>query len=731
MAEETYSQTYRGFKIYYYRSRDAFGTPLFPGLYADEATIKERIDLYYEAAIPQPEPEKREIYVAEYRDCDIYYYPAKDKYGTPCVPLVFDSLLKIRYEIDKLREAEKEAPPTPPEEPVKPPEEPPKPPEEPTFELPALPWYAAWLKPVLEFIGALAESIVNFFAPIFDPIKDVASNIIGLPSKLVDDFVKGVGSMLGSARDTGAGIAVDTISQVAEGTPAWMTTLSDELEKIYSPILKGYAEAADVATYEHSVLEGEEAVKALEDMKGKVLATAIINFGLHALVESGSLGQFEFMKELDTMVTSKFGMDRLIERATMLPLEKAVLIPAEYEYNKRYPVSIPTYTDLITMVVKEVIKLDRFKAEMLKLGFKEEWAQYIWDAHFKPPDWTDLRSAYYRGAITPEQLMSFKVLVDLDPRYDVVWDNLIEQIPPYSELVNELVKEVIDRPTFTKYMKWYGFDEAWAKRIWDAHFIPPAQGDLLTAWRRGLITEDRLDSLMVLVDLDPRFKDIFDTRKYIDPGIRTGRYMFEAGAIDRDRVKQIVQREGYAPDDVEPIVEFLTTFQEREFRTSYLRALATGTIYGAYTEEELRKEVKAAGYSDAVADWMLKIAEVREKTSGARKKAPGPKLLTEGNLKRAYVMDYITEDVLRTELGVRGYPVGDVDILVRLLTEEKVTEQAGGQKLALSQSELLNAMRYNEMSEDQVRIELQLRGLTPEETDVLIRTKRKQWGEAG
>lgn len=728
MAEETYSQTYRGFKIYYYRSRGAFGTPLFPGLYADEATIKGRIDLYLEAAIAQPEPEQREIFVAEYRDCDIYYYPAKDRYGTPCVPLVFDSLLKIRYEIDKLREAEKEGPPIPPEEPEKPPEEPEKPPEEPTFELPALPWYAAWLKPVLDFMGALTESVVNFFAPIFDPIKDVASNIIGLPGTLVKGLVDSVGSMLSGARDTGAALAVDTVSQIAEGTPAWMLALQDQLEKLYAPVMKGYAEAGDIATYEHSPLSGEEALKALEDMKGKVLATAIINFGVHALVEAGSLGQFEFMKDLDTMVMSKFGLDRLVQLATFMPLQKAVLVPAEYELNTRYPYAIPTYADLINMVVKEVIDLKRFKAEMLKLGFRDEWAQYIWDAHFKPPDWTDLRSAYYRGAISIDELMSLKVLVDLDPRYDVVWDNLIEQIPPYSELVNELVKEVIDQPTFTKYMKWYGFNEAWAKRIWDAHFIPPALGDLLTAWRRGLIPESRLDDLMILVDLDPRFKDIFDTRKYVDPSIRTGRYMYETGAIDRARLTEIVKREGYAPADVEPIVEFLTTFQEREFRTSYLRALATGTIYGAYTEDELRKEVKAAGYSDAVADWMLKIAGVREKTTSARKRAPGPKLLTEGNLKRAYIQDYITEDVLRTELMTRGYPIGDVDILVRLLTEEKVTEQAGGEKLALSQSELLNAMRYNEMSEDAVRIELQLRGLTPEETDVLIRTKRKQWG---
>ncbi|GAH75050.1 unnamed protein product, partial [marine sediment metagenome] len=263
---------------------------------------------------------------------------------------------------------------------------------------------------------------------------------------------------------------------------------------------------------------------------------------------------------------------------------------------------------------------DRFKAEMLKLGFRPEWSQFIWDAHFRPPSWEQLVTAYHRGAISEDELMTLKVLVDLDPRYDVVWDNLIEQIPAYSELVNELVKEVIDMDEFLKYMKWYGFDEKWAKRIWDAHFLPPALGDIITAWRRGIIDEKRVDDLMILVDLDPRFKEIFDTRKYIDPTITLARYMFETGAIGEDRVREIVARQGYLPEDVDPITEFIIRFQERRFRTYYLRALATGAVYGAYTGEEVLEEVTAVGYRKEVGEWMLKTAEARKKTTEARRK---------------------------------------------------------------------------------------------------------------
>ncbi|GAH95920.1 unnamed protein product, partial [marine sediment metagenome] len=314
------------------------------------------------------------------------------------------------------------------------------------------------------------------------------------------------------------------------------------------------------------------------------------------------------------------------------------------------------------------------------------------------------------------------------PRYDVVWNSLIEVIPSYSELVNQLVKEVIDLEEFTKYMRWYGFDEKWAKRIWDAHFLPPALGDIITAWRRGVIDEARVDDLMILVDLDPRFKEIFDTRKYIDPTITLARYMFEVGAIDRSRVSEIVARQGYLPEDIAPITEFIVRFQERRFRTYYLRALATGTIYGAYTEDEVLAEVVAAGYQPEVGEWMIKTADARKKTTEARRKAPAPKLMGLGDLKKSYARDLIEEDVFRRELLVRKYEIGDVDLLVSLMNTDKVTTEAGGRKIALSQTELLNAWRYEEVGEDYVRTELQLRGLTVDEVDILLKTKVKQWG---
>lgn len=711
MAEARYAGRYRGYDVYYDSVREVYeiaGVGPVEGQWND---VTRYIDGYIEELERRMRVEAEPPIVEVPREPEIRVPP-------PVAPP------------EEVEEEEVEIPvvEVPPEEeeveivPVVP-----EIPEVPELTLPELPWYAAWLKPIIDYIGTLTEAVVNFFAPIFAPIGEVAAGVVGLPAAVIERLKEAAGDIVQRQRDRGTSIAVDTLKDALEGSPQWMVDLKDGLGVMETTILGEYNKAVDPATYEKSPLSGEEAVEALVEMKQTLVTAAIANFGLHALVEAGSLGQMEFMKDLDSLVISKYGLDAVVSRTTMIPLEAALFTPASQYWLSLHPNEIPTYTDLINMVVKEVIELDRFKEEMLKLGFREEWSQFIWDAHFRPPSWEQLLNAYYRGAISREELDAFKVLVDLDPRYDVVWNSLIEVIPPYSDLARMRTKEIITPEDYAANLKKWGYDPAWAERIYQSTLIPPSLGDLLVAWRRGIIGEERLDELMILVDLDPRFKDIFDTRKYIDPSLTLTRYLFEVGAVDEARVTELVARQGFRPEDIEPVTTWVIRFQERRFRTMFLRAMATAAVYGAYTEGEVLDEVTKAGYTPAVAEWMIRTAQVQARTREARRKAPAPKLLGLGDLKKSYARDLIDEDVFRRELMTRNYEIGDVDLLITLMDSDKVTTEAGGRKIALSQSELLNAWRWNEVGEDYVRTELQLRGLALDEANILINTKRKQW----
>lgn len=595
------------------------------------------------------------------------------------------------------------------------------------FVAPALPWYVSWLKPVLEFMGALTKAVADYFAPIFAPIGRVADNLLDLPSNIIDGLISGVSSIYQDARDTGASVATQTVTDINVGSPQWQVDLEAQLMALVTPLKDEFLAQATPDMYEESLVDPNKAATNLNLWRAGIVSTGLANFIFHALLEAGSLGQIEALKDFDSLVTSKMGFQGIVNRATMLPFEKGLLMQAEKHYNMKYQAELPNPSQLIEMVVKEVIPLEDFKTWMTQQGFNEGWSQNIWDAHFIPPSWGQLLQAYYREQITREQLEDLKILVDLDPRYDVIWNSLIEVIPTYGDIVNMRVKEVISQADFRKYLGWLGYDQVWADRIWDAHFIPPSLGDMLTSWRRGEITESRLDELMILVDLDPRFKEIFDTRKYDDPSVTMGRFMFETGAINESRVKEIILRSGYFPQDADSISDFVIRFQERLWRRRYLVSLARGYELNVRTEAELRDEIEAAHYTEGVADWIVKNADLRREIKSEAKAIEAPKALTLGDFKKAYNTDRISEDEFRTGLLFRGYPQDEVNLLITLETDKKVISEAGGRKETLSQNEWLNAWRYGEATEQEVRTELLLRGMELDNIDKLVNTKKKQW----
>jgi hypothetical protein len=299
------------------------------------------------------------------------------------------------------------------------------------------------------------------------------------------------------------------------------------------------------------------------------------------------------------------------------------------------------------------------------------------------------------------------------------------QIPGYGDLINMLVKEKITREDFETNFSYMGFNKDWAEKIWDAHFQAPGLNDILTAWRRGEITEAKVDELMILVDLDPAYKQVFDTRKYVDPSLSLARYMFETGSIDAARVSEIVKRSGFREDDAATIADWVIKFQERRYRQRYLTTLATGYARGVVDLPELRKSVTDAGFSQGTADWIVKSADIRKEIASRGSATRGPKLLAIGDLKKAYIYEKLSEDQFRTELQVRGYETGDIETLIEVINLDRPETGEGKKVIALSVSQMLQAFLKGVWTEDKTRIELSLRGLSLDEVNTLLEIQKR------
>jgi len=595
--------------------------------------------------------EEPEVYAEHYKGVILWYntvtriyhftWEGEERY--------FGTLEAARAAIDELTAPPPEVPPTPPPEPV-----PVGAPSGNEWISDLASWWGDaweggmnWLgdrgKDLASSLGGLTLAVDAFVTKIETGGSGIVGALAGLPAALIAALMGSLGDIFKRSADESIARALETVGKVTAESPEWKKSLDATLGPYGAKAIDDTLKALSPAALGKSPLSAEEAATTAQTMMYNLTGLGIGAWLAHAAAEAATLGQYEAIKDLVPMVFDRLGLSQLGAKAIGIPLEELIFKRAQQHWAAQFTPEIPATTDLISMVVKEVITIEEFKQWMRFKGFAPDWSQYIWDAHF----------------------------------------------------------------------------------------IAPTLTDLLTAWRRGLIDEAELDRLMILVDLDPRFKTIFDTRKYITPSLSLTRFLWETGAIGREEVERNVKLEGYHPDHVPAIVSFICEFQERLWRRRYLVTLSGGYQRGVYSADELDKAVTGAGYTPDVAKWIIANADARKKIAEAKVAVEKPKLLSVGDLKKAYIANMISTDDLRTELLTRGYPIDQADLLIRLLDQEKVVEAAGGAKVALSQAELVNAWRYEEITEDQLRTELQLRGLSLDEVNILINTKKKQWGVGG
>jgi hypothetical protein len=557
------------------------------------------------------------------------------------------------------------------------------------------------------------RTVQIFYNPEFKRFGFVFNNVAYKEYESAEDARASIDALLYS------GGAV--VTPVTEGAfPYWLKWLK--------PVLDWGADAIDAAVNYWAGLQvaANDAVKSIERSVGGIWSGVKDNLGdwISGVLDTGA---DETSKRVESVMSgSPNWAPRIVPKFTgqqqsTVTKYAALLNPTGYLFDTSKPEDVVASGNKAKMALVGTMTGEMTLAtlsEIATLGQVDAFIA-ITNKIIDVMGVNDVSKALFSMPLSKSLLKSYEY--SLNAQY-------VPEIPNYNDLVNMRVKEKITEVEFKGFLSLQGYSNFWAGKIWDAHFNAPNLNDVLTAWRRGSIDEARVDELMVLIDLDPFYKGVFDTRKYIDPPVNMARFMFETGAINSDRVADLVHRAGYSESDAKAVVDYILKFQERRYRTRILTALATGRAYGAFNDEDIRAEVKALGQTDAVADLIIRLADVRAKTEMARITHPKPRLLSLGELKRGFMHNVVDEDAIRTELLTRGYELGQVDLLVSVMNADKVVDVAGGKKAALTVSELKQAFQYSEIGEDALRQTLLLRGLDLSEVDMLINTWKKSWG---
>ncbi|MCJ7763528.1 hypothetical protein MUP38_08775 [Candidatus Bathyarchaeota archaeon] len=491
-------------------------------------------------------------------------------------------------------------------------------------------------------LGTVGKALGDTVAKPLEGLPALLTNLNALPTELSNFFGGIVGNLIKGLFETGSNLMSYRILDTLQGTPASVKSALEMVPAGFGNSFEKYVKVSNPENYLNQVSAGGDIMPAVRQQVGDCINLLREMDGINFALGLASLGQIRTVSDEIQMLEGTFGISNLTRKFNEIRQDRAITKNVEYYFNEVYQPEIPNTQDLINMVVKEKMTIDKFKDYMKKRGFNPSWSQLIWDAHFKAPD--------------------------LD--------------------------------------------------------------DILTAWRRGLITEERVDELFILIDLDPAFKQIFDTRKYQDPPLMQIRLMFETGAIDAAKVPEYIHRLGYAPEFEAAIVEFVLHFQERRYKTRYITQLMTALAQGKTTEEETRLAVADVGFTKETADIIVKTSLLRRLTYAKASETTTEKALTLGELKKAYVEDIITETELRAAMMQRGYSLTDINIVVNLLNKDKIVESEGRRVVVLTVAEMVNAWRYSVITEDTLRTNLLGRGLDLNEIDILIKTKKASWGIA-
>lgn len=448
----------------------------------------------------------------------------------------------------------------------------------------------------LSEIRSLSQIGENIYSTL-SGLGGLLSNIGSLGSMLVSGFFNSLMGNLSGLFQRSAEESIKTslsaIDDVVGESPEWKTKVDEKISAYAGDLVNKTLSELSPGAIGDSPLSPERASQMLT-------VAGVAGLGIHTtafiggiVAEAATLGQLDGFSRISAEVLDKLGLGELSRAMVMTPLEPLLLTPARQYWNSQFTPVIPDSADLIQMVVREVI----------------------------------------------------------------------------------------DIPTFKELMAYQGFSEVHSQRIWDAHFIAPSQGALLTSFRRGNISREELIAYQILVDLDERYNPIWEDQWYRDPTPRQARFMYEAGAIDLTRLRDSVVRSGMVPEFVDPFTDYLARFQERIWQRRYLVALASGYRAGVYDASRIESEVEAAGYSAGVSKWMIAAEDVQKEIAAAKVPPEKFSLISVSYATDAFINADVDEEWLREYFDRKGYVIEDIDIAIGVLNRkrDKATAAAGGE----------------------------------------------------
>ncbi|RLF21698.1 MAG: hypothetical protein DRN15_10705 [Thermoprotei archaeon] len=268
---------------------------------------------------------------------------------------------------------------------------------------------------------------------------------------------------------------------------------------------------------------------------------------------------------------------------------------------------LPSPSDLITFVVREIITPQDFFVAMQMQNYHPYWASAYWEAHWRLPSFENLRKAFFRGIINAEEFKKFVIWHDYRPfprpgisKSDVEIMMALQYELPTRIDTRWMVKYgIIDFNKHRELVKMEGYHPDWIDNIAKAEVINVVV-DERTLWRNRLFDKYEL-GMLTKEDLESTFRAGFKVT-----------------------VDGVEFKVGFHPLEIALMMEAAKHEREAKLAEDYLDELIAAYREGAISLQEFKKEagkyIKDSEVLEAIIG-TLAIRKLRETVRRVRSEA--------------------------------------------------------------------------------------------------------------
>jgi len=274
--------------------------------------------------------------------------------------------------------------------------------------------------------------------------------------------------------------------------------------------------------------------------------------------------------------------------------------------------------DLLAAEKRGLMSQAAVAEELAKRGYEGSDVDRLRELSWGIPGPGDIIGMAVRGAFNPDEVRQF---------------NLDAEFP--SE--------------FGDWMEQQGFSAEWAQRFWASHWNLPSITLGYEMLHRGVISRADLELLIKAQDISPYWRDKLIDISY-SPLTRVDvRRMYGLGVLDRDDVKRSYLDLGYNDANAELMTEFTIRYETDADREATKSDILGGFKDGMLSAAECEEWLKAIGYTDDVAGYLVAREQVKLERSQLNKQIDVIEdLFTAGAITSAEARTRLTA------LGLRG-----------------------------------------------------------------------------